>query len=124
MLLYEHHANRSIRSNPLVDTEFALKELGTSGISRLLPNVVAYASHIQTILPFNSDQVSPLVIHCLYRCAFRLLESTPKSQHEDANQDLSIILTTLRKLDQKWRLAGKILLLKAIVLADFQRTIY
>ncbi len=114
MILYEHHANRSLRSNPLVDSEMALIELGTSGISCLFLKVVAFASHIQTILPFNSDQVSPLVIHCLYRCAVRILESTPKLQHEYTNQDLSIVMTTLRKLDQKWRLAGKILLFTAI----------
>jgi len=69
---------------------------------------VAYASHIQTILPFNIDQVSPLVIHCLYRCGMRSIESA-ELQNGNANEDLAIVMTTLRKLDKKWRLAGQYL---------------
>ena len=77
--------------------------MGNSGLNALVPEVVGYATHIQTILPYHIDQASPLITNCLYGTAKRLIGiANPESLLA-----LSIIKETLHKLCSRWAVAGK-----------------
>jgi hypothetical protein len=83
-----------------VETE--LEELGKAGLDSLIPGIVNYATHIQTILPLYSDQASPLVTHCLYCTAKRLVGIV----NARAVRALTLIKETFYKLLSKWMVAG------------------
>ena len=82
--------------------ETELQELGNAGWDSLIPVIVSYATHIQTILPFYSDQASPLVTHCLYCTAKRLIGI---GNARDV-QAFTLIKETFYKLRSKWMVAG------------------
>jgi hypothetical protein len=86
-----------------------LRELGTTGLDFLLPKVAAYAMHIQTILPYNIDQSSPLIANCLYRMAVRFSEMSSNNgiSRTEYSTVLKSIRDTLQKLDSRWKVAGK-----------------
>ena len=83
--------------------EIELQKLGNAGLDSLIPGIVGYATHIQTILPFYSDQASPLVTHCLYCTAKRLIGV----ENARAVRTFTLIKETLYKLRSKWMVAGK-----------------
>lgn len=100
-LLYEHCTSAGLGSK-LLSKEVALRELGTTGLEALLPEVANYAAHIQKILPYYIGQTSPLIMHCLYATAKRVL-TTANIDHFHASL---LIKETLEKLRPKWMVAG------------------
>lgn len=77
--------------------------MGSTGLDALVPEVVSYAGHIQTIIPFHIDQASPLINNCLYRTAKRLIGMS----NDDYFDSLSFVKETLHKLSSRWSVAGK-----------------
>ena len=106
MTLYEHEL-KSGQSTFAVSAEQGLHNLAQEGMESLVSVVAEYSIKIQTTLPFNTNQVSPLVINCLYRMASWLSRSTAVASREDYLQALASIRQGLRKLDSRWKVAGK-----------------
>jgi hypothetical protein len=105
--LYEHEL-KSGHGNFALPAEAELYTLAKDGMEALVPVVSDYSVKIQTTLPFNTNQVSPLVINCLYRLASwlsRMIATTPR---DDYSQALMSLTQGLRKLDSRWKVAGKI----------------
>jgi len=100
MLLYEHCRKAGQGVYPL-SAEIELQELGTSRVSALVPDVVVFAGHVQMILPYNTDQASPLVAHCFYRGAVLALKNlTP-----ECAKVFGYMKETLRILGCRWGVA-------------------
>lgn len=102
ILLYDHSMKVGL-GNKLLLEEKELQELGNSGLDALVPEVVAYAAHIQTILPYHIDQASPLITNCLYGTAKRLI----RIANPDSFRALSFIKETLHRICSRWTVAGK-----------------
>lgn len=99
ILLYENCAKAGGGKYSL-PAEKELQELGTNGLDALLSEVIAYATHIQMILPYNTDQASPFILNCLYRTAV-MLSKSPSSNPTA----LDCMKQTMYKLGSRWRLA-------------------
>lgn len=105
--LYEHDL-KSGQSNFALPVEKELHALARDGMEALVPVVSDYSVKMQTTLPFNTNQVSPLVINCLYRMASWLSRTIAAAPRDDYSQALMSITQGLRKLESRWKVAGKI----------------
>ncbi|KAL5319632.1 hypothetical protein ACEPPN_012687 [Leptodophora sp. 'Broadleaf-Isolate-01'] len=104
--LYEHSAK--VRQGAFaLPTEFELYQLGASGLHSLVPLVAEYATHIQTILPYNLSQASPLVCNCLYRTAVWISSLAVEEMRPDYSRLLLTARDALQKLSVRWKLAGE-----------------
>jgi hypothetical protein len=77
-----------------------------SGLQALVPMMLNYAMHIQTILPYNIDQVSPLVCNCFYRLAVWLSGSIDVNAQSQNIEAIKAMKETLQKLGKRWMVAG------------------
>jgi len=114
MTLYEHEL-KSGQSNFALLAEQELHSLAQDGMESLVSVVAEYSIKMQTTLPFNTNQVSPLVVNCLYRMASWLSRTTAIAPREDYIQALASIMQGLRKLDSRWKVAGKIQIINQIL---------
>jgi hypothetical protein len=102
ILLYDHCTIVGITSKVSPEDK-ELQELGSSGLDALVAEVVDYASHIQTVISFYLDHASPLVTHCLYHTAKRLIGAASP----DSLRAFTFIKETLQKLSLRWMVAGE-----------------
>ena len=103
--LYEHELKSGQRNFALPE-EAELYTLAKDGMETLVPIVSDYSIKMQTTLPFNTNQVSPLVINCLYRMASWLSRMIDNAPRDDYSLALTSITQGLRKLDSRWKVAG------------------
>ncbi|KAH7393285.1 hypothetical protein BKA64DRAFT_82589 [Cadophora sp. MPI-SDFR-AT-0126] len=103
--LYEHSSVLKQGSFALT-AELELNELGISGLNSLVPHVTAYTTHIQTVLPYNLGQASPLICHCLYRMAVWILSLSAEMMRPEYSKLLHCTRETLLKLSMRWQVAG------------------
>lgn len=106
VILY-HYSSRAGQAEYSQNPDHDLCQFGTSGFQSLVPKLDAYARHIQSILPYNIDQSSPLVANCLYRTAVWLSDLPDDMVRPDYPSVLDLMKTTLLKLASRWKVAGK-----------------
>ena len=82
--------------------------LGPLGSTLLVPKFDAYARHIQSILPYNLDQASPLIANCLYRMAVWISDLREDIMIKSYSATLNLIKETLLRLGLRWKVAGKL----------------
>jgi hypothetical protein len=105
--LYEHEL-KSGQGSFALPAEHELHTLAKDGMEALVPVMSDYSIKMQTTLPFNTNQVSPLVINCLYRMASWLSRTIAIAPRNDYALALTSITQGLRKLDSRWKVAGRI----------------
>lgn len=104
-MLYENATNNG-QSGYAIPAEKELQELGAVGLYSLVPLVIDYAIHVQTILPYNIDQASPFVCNCLYRFAVWLSGATDISPRSNNAKALRSVKDALHKLGSRWMVAS------------------
>ncbi|PVH85585.1 hypothetical protein DL98DRAFT_48816 [Cadophora sp. DSE1049] len=105
LTLYEHSSALKPGSFALT-AELELNELGISGLNSLVPHIALYTTHIQTIVPYNLGQASPLICHCLYRMAVWISSLSTENMRPDYSKLLHSTRETLAKLNMRWQVAG------------------
>jgi hypothetical protein len=106
IILYDHSSaagQAEYSQNPDHD----LCQFGSGGLHSLVPRLGAYASHIQSILPYSLDQASPLIANCLYRMAVWLSGLSADIIKPHYATTLNLMNDTLSKLIFRWKVAGK-----------------
>lgn len=103
MTLYEYNL-ASAQNDTSISAEQELHELSKQEMQSLIPIVAEYAAKISSTLPFNSDRVSPLIIHSLYKMASWLSRTTLRDEYLEALESMELCL---RKLDGRWKVAGE-----------------
>jgi hypothetical protein len=115
ILLYEHGLNSSLGFYPVAYHQ-QLYDQATNGFATLIPNVVAFANHVQIIFLYNTDQASPLIASCLYRIAVRV----SRNPHPEFPEALGVMRQTLLKLGSRWHVARMVIHFLAEIIADTQ----
>ena len=102
-----HHSSSTGQSEYSQNPDHDLCQFGSAGLHSLVSKLDAYARHIQSILPYNIDQASPLIVNCLYRMAVWLSDLSEDITKLDYSATLNLIKATLSKLALRWRVASK-----------------
>lgn len=106
IILYDHSSaagQAEYSQNPDHD----LCQFGSGGLHSLVPRLGAYASHIQSILPYSLDQASPLIANCFYRMAVWLSGLSGDMVKPHYSTTLGLMNETLSKLVLRWKVAGE-----------------
>jgi len=104
-MLY-YHSSKAGQEEYSQNPDHDLCVFGTAGLHAIVPKLDAYATHIQSILPYNIDQASPLVANCLYRMAVWLSALEGDMSKETYSASLNLMKDTLLKLALRWKVAG------------------
>jgi hypothetical protein len=107
LIILYHHSLSAGQGEYSQNLDHELRQFGSAGLHSLVPKLDAYSHHIQSILPYNIDQASPLIANCLYRMAVWLTDLPDDRSRPDYPATLNLIKNTLSKLALRWKVAGK-----------------
>jgi hypothetical protein len=107
LLILYHYSSSAGQAEYSQNPDHDLCQFGTAGLHTLVPKLDAYARHVQSILPYNADQASPLIANCFYRMAVWLSDPSDEPARPDYSGTLDLMKATLSKLALRWKVASK-----------------
>src|SRR5450756_280611 len=107
MCIRDSHSSSAGQGEYSQNPDHDLCQFGSAGLHSLVPKLDAYARHIQSILPYNINQASPLIANCLYRMAVWLSDLSEDMAKPEYSTTFNLMKATLSKLALRWRVARK-----------------